>query len=246
MTAVGVEAGLPHDLSPWGMFLAADIVVQAVMVGLVVASVLVWAVVIVKGAEIALARLRTARALAALAGAGSLAQAQRALGERRGLPAAMLADAIAERGESAGLNGAGVRERIAIRLSRHEKAAARRLSRGTGLLATTAAAAPFVGLFGTVWGIMNAFVGIAAAQTTNLAIVAPGIAEALLATGIGLAAAIPAAVFYNLLARANAAHRGSLGDYAAIVARLASRDLDRDAAARRAESPAPRRAHAAE
>ncbi|MBW7922677.1 MAG: MotA/TolQ/ExbB proton channel family protein, partial [Rubellimicrobium sp.] len=90
--------------------------------------------------------------------------------------------------------------------------------------------APFVGLFGTVWGIMNAFIGIAAAQTTNLAVVAPGIAEALLATGIGLVAAIPAVVFYNLFARATAGYRLRLGDGAAAVARLVSREIDLAAA----------------
>ena len=77
----------------------------------------------------------------------------------------------------------------------------RRIARGTGVLATIGATAPFVGLFGTVWGIMNAFIGISEAQTTNLAVVAPGIAEALLATAIGLVAAIPAVVIYNHLAR---------------------------------------------
>ena len=98
--------------------------------------------------------------------------------------------------------------------------------RGTGILATTGSIAPFVGLFGTVWGIMNAFIGISEAHTTNLAVVAPGIAEALLATAIGLVAAIPAVVIYNIFSRSIAAYRLLLADTAAGTERLVSRDLD--------------------
>jgi len=97
----------------------------------------------------------------------------------------------------------------------------------TGVLATIGATAPFVGLFGTVWGIMNSFIGISKSQTTNLAVVAPGIAEALLATALGLAAAIPAVVIYNVFARSIAGYRAQLGDASAEVLRLVSRDLDR-------------------
>ena len=117
----------------------------------------------------------------------------------------------------------------------------RRILRGTGVLATIGATAPFVGLFGTVWGIMNSFIGISKSHTTNLAVVAPGIAEALLATAFGLAAAIPAVVIYNVFARSIAGYRATLGDAAAEVLRLVRRDLDRPAAAtqqavRRAQS----------
>jgi biopolymer transport protein ExbB len=101
------------------------------------------------------------------------------------------------------------------------------MTRGTGLLATIGATAPFVGLFGTVWGIMNSFIGISKAQTTNLAVVAPGIAEALLATAIGLVAAIPAVVVYNAFARSITGYRALLADASAEVLRLVSRDLDR-------------------
>lgn len=100
------------------------------------------------------------------------------------------------------------------------------MTRGTGLIATIGSTAPFVGLFGTVWGIMNSFIGISQAQTTNLAVVAPGIAEALLATAIGLVAAIPAVVIYNVFARAIGGYRQVLADVAAGVERLVSRDLD--------------------
>jgi biopolymer transport protein ExbB len=98
------------------------------------------------------------------------------------------------------------------------------------VLATIGSTAPFVGLFGTVWGIMNSFIGISKAQTTNLAVVAPGIAEALLATAFGLVAAIPAVVIYNVFSRQIAGYRGLLGDASAEIQRLVSRDLDRRAA----------------
>ena len=116
-------------------------------------------------------------------------------------------------------------------------AAGRKISRGTGILATIGATAPFVGLFGTVWGIMDSFIGISKAHTTNLAVVAPGIAEALLATALGLVAAIPAVMIYNVLARSTAHYRALIGDASALVMNLASRDLDR------AKLPLP---HAAE
>src|SRR6201984_2308322 len=131
---------------------------------------------------------------------------------------------------SANLRADGLKERIAWQSERIEMAAGRKISRGTGILATIGATAPFVGLFGTVWGIMNSFIGISKAHTTNLAVVAPGIAEALLATALGLAAAIPAVVIYNMFARSIAGYRAGLGDAAAEVLRLVSRDLERAAA----------------
>jgi biopolymer transport protein ExbB len=134
--------------------------------------------------------------------------------------------------------GQGLLGRVASHLGRIELQAGRRLNMGTGLLATIGATAPFVGLFGTVWGIMNAFIGISESQTTNLAVVAPGIAEALLATALGLVAAIPAVVIYNHFARAIAGYRALLGDAAAGVERLVSRDLDH----RRLEPASVRRA----
>ncbi len=110
-------------------------------------------------------------------------------------------------------------------------AVGRQMGRGNGYLATIGAISPFVGLFGTVWGIMNSFIGIAQTQTTNLAVVAPGIAEALLATAIGLVAAIPAVVIYNVFARQIGGFKAMLGDVAAQVLLLQSRDLDLEASA---------------
>jgi len=122
---------------------------------------------------------------------------------------------------------------VAIRLERIEAAARLTIMRGTGLLATIGSIAPFVGLFGTVWGIVHSFIGISRAQTTNLAVVAPGIAEALMATAMGLIAAIPAVVIYNPFARSITGYRTLLADVSAQVMRLLSRELDRP----RAEAP---------
>src|SRR6185369_12376970 len=119
------------------------------------------------------------------------------------------------------------KERIASRLERIEAAYGRRLLRGTGVLGTIGSTAPFVGLFGTVWGIMNSFIGISKSQTTNLAVVAPGIAEALLATAFGLAAAIPAVVIYNHFARVSKGYLELVSRASGAAARLLSRDLDR-------------------
>jgi biopolymer transport protein ExbB len=147
---------------------------------------------------------------------------------------AMLKATDLELRRSGDLPAEGIKERVSISLGRIEVAAGRAITRGTGLLATIGATAPFVGLFGTVWGIMNSFIGISKAQTTNLAVVAPGIAEALLATAIGLVAAIPAVVIYNHFTRLVSGYRVLMGDASAEVLRLLSRDLDRrDMAAKR-------------
>ncbi len=125
------------------------------------------------------------------------------------------------------LNNAGASDRVGTRLQQAVASAGRAMNRGTGVLATIGATAPFIGLFGTVWGIMNSFIGISKSQTTNLAIVAPGIAEALLATAIGLVAAIPAVIIYNHFSRSIAAYKALLSEAAAEVMRLVSRDLER-------------------
>ncbi|RWM92020.1 MAG: tonB-system energizer ExbB [Mesorhizobium sp.] len=221
---------LPHDLSPWGMFMNADIVVKAVMVGLALASLVTWTIWLAKSLEILGGKLKARRAANAIGNAATLMQAGRALGHSGGPGALLVRAAEEERALSAGaldhISGDGLKERVTSRLSRIEAAASRRMSRGTGLLATIGSTAPFVGLFGTVWGIMNAFIGISQAQTTNLAVVAPGIAEALLATAMGLVAAIPAVVIYNVFARSIAGYRHILADASAGVERLVSRDLD--------------------
>jgi biopolymer transport protein ExbB len=228
--AIGIGT-LPRDLSPWGMYLNADPVVKAVLIGLAFASVVTWTVWLAKSIEIWSAKRRVRAALQRLAGMRSTMAGVERLSERDGEIRAFLDAAVTEVKFSDGAaERQGVKERIASRLERLEAGYGRRIMRGTGVLATIGATAPFVGLFGTVWGIMNSFIGISKSHTTNLAVVAPGIAEALLATALGLAAAIPAVVIYNVFARSIAGYRAQLGDASAEVLRLVSRDLERPAA----------------
>ncbi|MDE1160100.1 MAG: tonB-system energizer ExbB [Neorhizobium sp.] len=221
---------IPHDLSPWGMFLAADWVVKSVMIGLAFASLATWTVWLVKTLELTCARARAGRTIKIIRTSRTLAEALDATASRGGPAAYMLRAAAEEVQLSAAaldhVEGDGVKERVGSSLSRIEAFAGRRIARGTGILATIGSTGPFVGLFGTVWGIMNAFIGISETQTTNLAVVAPGIAEALMATAIGLVAAIPAVVIYNVFARSVTGYRQLLADAAAGVERLVSRDLD--------------------
>ena len=218
---------LPRDLSPWGMFVAADAVVQAVMIGLALASLATWTILVAKAWELREVARRQRIAGERLAAAASLAAIERDALLTDGVAGRFVEAAERELALSRDLPADGIKARIASQLDRLEAAQARLLRRGTGVLATIGATAPFVGLFGTVWGIMNSFIGISNAQTTNLAVVAPGIAEALLATAIGLVAAIPAVIIYNVFARAIAGHRAQLGDASAAVLRIVSRDLDR-------------------
>jgi biopolymer transport protein ExbB len=220
-------AELPQDLSPWGMFLHADIIVKTVMIGLAFASLVTWTVWVAKSLELRSARAALRKGLRVLANCATLAQAHEQLRDGTSAVAQLIQAAAAEVRQSSGLRGDGLKERIAWQLERIEMAAGRKISRGTGVLATIGSTAPFVGLFGTVWGIMDSFIGISRAHTTNLAVVAPGIAEALLATALGLVAAIPAVMIYNMLARSTAHYRALLGDASAQIMKLVSRDLDR-------------------
>jgi biopolymer transport protein ExbB len=225
-----------HDLSPWSMFLNADIVVKTVMIGLAVASLTTWTVWLAKGVALLSAKRRARRTIRLLTQTDGLSEAARTIEggrTRRGPVAALARAALREKERSAGLSSDGVKERVAIALSRIEARAGRDMAKGAGLLATIGATAPFVGLLGTVWGIMNSFVGISRAHTTNLAVVAPGIAEALLATAIGLVAAIPAVVLYNVFARSIGAYRAQLADASSEVMQRLSLDLDRGEQARR-------------
>jgi biopolymer transport protein ExbB len=231
-TPVIGTATLPRDLSPWGMYINADPVVKAVLIGLAFASLVTWTVWLAKTIEIVVAKRRVRAGLNVLASVRSTSEGVERLAGARGEVRKFLDAAVTELKLSAGsIEKEGIKERIASRLERIEAAYGRRILRGTGVLATIGATAPFVGLFGTVWGIMNSFIGISKSHTTNLAVVAPGIAEALLATAFGLAAAIPAVVIYNVFARSIAGYRATLGDAAAEVLRLVSRDLERPAAA---------------
>jgi biopolymer transport protein ExbB len=223
-------APMPRDLSPWGMYLSADTVVKAVMIVLAFACVLTWTLWLGKSLEILLAKRRVRVSLRMFKDVRSFAEGADQLAGTPGEVREFLSAAAAELQLSASaIEHDGIKQRVMSRLQRIEAARGRRILRGTGVLATIGATAPFVGLFGTVWGIMNSFIGISKAQTTNLAVVAPGIAEALMATALGLAAAIPAVVIYNVFARSIAGYRAQLGDASAEVLRTVSRELDHTA-----------------
>jgi biopolymer transport protein ExbB len=217
-----------HELSPWTMFLNADILVKAVMVGLALASLATWTILIAKSVEFSVLRGKVRGGLRKVSGAKSLAEAQLALGASKNVLSSLLHAALAELRLSQGIpNESGIKERAASVFTEIVRAEARRVRVGMGLLATVGAISPFVGLFGTVWGIMNSFIGISKSQTTNLAVVAPGIAEALLATAVGLAAAIPAVIIYNHFSRVSKAYLELVSRASGVAARLLSRDLDR-------------------
>ncbi|WP_443136754.1 tonB-system energizer ExbB [Methylobacterium sp. Leaf113] len=213
-----------HDLSPMGMFLHADMVVRAVMVTLLLASVVTWAILLVKTLSLHFAKREIRTSLKALRSVANLAEANDSV--RRGVGALLLVEIEGEVALSQGLPSEGIKERAAMALVRIEAMVGKRMASGTGILATIGSIGPFVGLFGTVWGIMGSFIGIANSNTTSLAVVAPGIAEALLATGIGLVAAIPAVVIYNALTRSITGYRALVGDAVALTMRHLSRDLD--------------------
>jgi biopolymer transport protein ExbB len=219
---------MQRDLSPWSMFLAADMLVKAVMVSLAFASLVTWTIFFAKTVQLAHTQRRLRAALARVAEARTLSEAQLALNSGDTALSALLRAALQEvrlSGDSA--SDEGIKERAASRLSEIARAEARSMRQGLAILATIGATSPFVGLFGTVWGIMNSFIGISKAQTTNLAVVAPGIAEALLATAIGLVAAIPAVIIYNHFSRATKSYLEFVGRGSGAVGRLLSRDLDR-------------------
>lgn len=226
-TAAGIAPAM-KELSPWVMFMSADIIVKAVMIGLAFASLMTWTVLIAKSIELSIAATKLRSALKRIAEARSLAEAQMALGAKAGILPSFLAAALREARMSAGLSSdTGIKERAASSFSEIMRAEARRIRVGMGVLATIGSTSPFVGLFGTVWGIMNSFIGISKSQTTNLAVVAPGIAEALLATAIGLVAAIPAVIIYNYFSRVTKSYLELVSRASGAAGRLLSRDLDR-------------------
>ncbi|MBS0054013.1 tol-pal system-associated acyl-CoA thioesterase [Yersinia sp. Marseille-Q3913] len=221
--------GLAMDLSVWGMYQHADVVVKGVMIGLVLASIVTWTILFSKGTELFRARRRLLQEHEVIGAVTDLdtASERAEVFAPDSISSLLLREAQNERLLSAESNdNNGIKERTAFRLERRVAAIGRQMGKGNGFLATIGAISPFVGLFGTVWGIMNSFIGIAHSQTTNLAVVAPGIAEALLATALGLVAAIPAVVIYNIFARLIGSYRAQVGDVAAQVLLLLSRDLD--------------------
>jgi biopolymer transport protein ExbB len=229
--AKAVPVGL-RELSPWSMFLSASLVPQAIMIALAFASLVTWTIFIGKLLELFISRRRLVAALRAISDAQTLTEALSALSFDRSVLRSFVATAINEARLSADIdNETGIKERVASSFSEITRSESRRVRFGMGALATIAATSPFIGLFGTVWGIMNSFIGISKSQTTNLAVVAPGIAEALLATAIGLFAAIPAVVIYNHFSRVTKGHLEMVNRAAGAAGRQLSRDLDRMPAA---------------
>ncbi|MBB5725802.1 biopolymer transport protein ExbB [Sphingomonas endophytica] len=208
------------------MFRHADAVVQFVMLILVAASFVSWTLCVVK-----LNAMR--ESLRGVRGATAQIEQAACLADLRDLDRATTAMAEAARREitsSAALiddgRVEGAAQRVGERIARIEGAALARLREGLPVFASISSVGPFVGLFGTVWGIMHSFAGIGAAKATSLAVVAPGISEALLATALGLVAAIPATIMYNYLLRRLAANRDALATAATLLAGLAAREME--------------------
>ena len=219
-----------HDFSMFALFMQADGVVKSVMIGLVIASVWVWAIIANRLAAYTKANSEMAAFDKAFASGRPLAElrADYAAGKQSGLSAVFLA-AMDEWDKSHAANAAtsvGLQSRLEIALDLAVSEQSADLEKRLGFLATIGSAGPFVGLFGTVWGIMNAFTAIAAAENTSLAVVAPGIAEALLATALGLLAAIPAVEAYNKLSADAGKLIARIDGFANRLVALLSRQLD--------------------
>ncbi|QBX38130.1 flagellar motor protein MotA [Brevundimonas sp. S30B] len=227
------------NLTPITMFMIAHPVVKVVMIGLVLASVFSWTILLIKLLEFGALNKKTDRFLEAFRGARTVADMRRVATSEEfdGNPLADMAAAATEEIElsrQAGLSITGDHRDTALlrtqtAVSAVQSSVASRLSGGQQFLASVGSGAPFIGLFGTVYGIMNSFIGIAESNTTNLAVVAPGIAEALLATGIGLFAAIPAVMFYNYFNTRIAAYGVRSDGFSAELINGISRQLDKGA-----------------
>jgi biopolymer transport protein ExbB len=225
--------------NPITMFLASELVVKVVMLGLLAASILSWTLLILKLLEFARLNGQSNRFVEAFRGARSIADINRisTSEEFEGNPLADMAAAASgeiELSRQAGLAVTGEARgttlaRAQTAVSAVQSSLAKRLSGGMTFLASVGSAGPFIGLFGTVYGIMISFIGIANTNTTNLAVVAPGIAQALLATGIGLFAAIPAVIFYNFFQTQISAFGTRTDGFIAELMNAISRQLDKGA-----------------
>ncbi|HEY2481861.1 MAG TPA: MotA/TolQ/ExbB proton channel family protein [Caulobacteraceae bacterium] len=226
-------------LTPIVMFEQADLVVKIVMIGLLACSILSWTLLVIKLVEFGSLRKTSDQFLESFRGAKSINEMGRIAESEdfAGNPMADMAAAAAaevELSRQAGLNVTGeFRDSTLMRattaINAVQASLARRLSGGMQFLASVGANAPFIGLFGTVYGIMNSFIGIANTNTTNLAVVAPGIAQALLATGIGLFAAIPSVVFYNYFQTQITGYGSRSEGFVAELVNAISRQLDKGA-----------------
>lgn len=219
-----------HDFSLIGLFMQADWVVKSIMVGLALASVWCWAIIADRLAAFAHAKKQMAEFDRAFSQGQSLDQLRITYSPQHSSGLAAILDAGMDEWdrshEQAAATPAGLKARLDIALDLAVAEQAAILEKRIGILATVGSAGPFIGLFGTVWGIMNAFTAIATAENTSLAVVAPGIAEALLATALGLLAAIPAVIAYNKLSADAGKLIFRLGAFADRLAALLSRQLD--------------------
>jgi biopolymer transport protein ExbB len=243
--APAADAGLPPQMQHGGkinigtMFMDAKPVVKVVMIGLVLASVFSWTLLITKLIEFRSLNRASDNFLEAFRGAKSINDMGRIATseEFEGNPLADMAAAAAQEIElsrQAGLQVGGEHRETTIGRAQAAVGAVqasltRRLSSGMQFLASVGSNGPFIGLFGTVYGIMDSFIGIANTNTTNLAVVAPGIAEALLATGLGLAAAIPSVIFYNYFQTRISAYGARTEGFVAELMNAISRQLDKGA-----------------
>ena len=235
-----VVGGENHGkMTPASMFMEADPVVKTVMIGLVLASIFTWVLLLIKMFEFGALNRKTDNFLETFRQARTIADMRRVAtsDEFDGNPLADMAAAATDEIElsrQAGLSVTGDHADSALMRAQQAVAAvqaglAKRLSGGQQFMASTGSTAPFIGLFGTVYGVMNSFIGIANTNTTNLAVVAPGIAEALLATGIGLFAAIPAVIFYNYFNTRISAYGTRSDGFSAELTNAISRNLDKGA-----------------
>ncbi|MBA4807027.1 MotA/TolQ/ExbB proton channel family protein [Brevundimonas sp.] len=235
-TVGGAHGG---GITPISMFMEATMVVKVVMAGLLLASILSWTLLLIKLFEFGSLNRKTDTFLENFRGARTIAD-MRAVATQEEFDGNPLADMAAaateeiEMSRQAGLSVTGehldnAMGRATAAVVAVQSGLAKRLSGGQQFLASVGSIGPFVGLFGTVYGIMNSFIGIAESNTTNLAVVAPGIAEALLATGIGLFAAIPAVVFYNYFNTRIAGYGTRADGFAAELLNGISRQLDKGA-----------------
>ena len=231
-----LDGSVATDLSVWGLVVEADLVVQVVLVILIIASFWSWAIIFEKAL-----RMRRLRALAATFeeafwSGGSLEELYDRVGKRPADPmAAVFASAMKEwrRSSSKGTTSSDLtKSNLQLRVERVMDITVgremQRLERHMIFLASVGSSAPFIGLFGTVWGIMSAFTAIAASKNTSLAVVAPGIAEALFATALGLVAAIPAVIGFNKLSTDLGRYSGRLGAFAGEFAAILSRQMEEE------------------
>jgi biopolymer transport protein TolQ len=230
-TAVGLAA--QYDFSVWALFTKADVIVKMVMIALIVASIWCWAIIIEKSMRLRKLNTDAAEFEDTFWSGGSLDALYDRIGSSPRDPmSAVFAAAMREwrRSTEGRVNamerGSSLTERIERVMDVTVNREVDRIERQMTILASTGSTAPFIGLFGTVWGIMNSFQSIAITKNTSLAVVAPGIAEALFATALGLVAAIPAVIAYNKISKDLDRYASRLDDFTNEFSAIISRQLE--------------------